>query len=160
MSLVSKKHNVRVWETENTQNSKEHQFHNRQVTIWCAMARNRAIGPYYFDTRKVNGSSYLDLLSNCFYQRFQAYLEKFSSWKIGSSILRSLSQAITEREFAECMGLKRWSLQLASKISDVFFYGICKRNSFPNSMQQLEPVKAKKNNSYDDYRWKNIWKCK
>ena len=60
------KHNVRIWGSENRHETREVSRDSAKVTVWCALAIDRVIGPYYFDERNVTGESYLNLLNNFF----------------------------------------------------------------------------------------------
>ena len=65
------RHNCRIWGEENPHELYEHERDSPKVTVWCAMARNRLYGPFFFDERTVNGQSYLRMLQNVFVPELQ-----------------------------------------------------------------------------------------
>jgi hypothetical protein len=40
----------------------EHERDSPKVNVWCALTRDRVIGPYFFAERTVTSHSYLDML--------------------------------------------------------------------------------------------------
>lgn len=65
------RHNCRIWGEENPHELYEHERDSPKVTVWCALAKNRLYGPFFFDERTVNGQSYLLMLQNFFVPELQ-----------------------------------------------------------------------------------------
>ena len=60
------KHNVRYWCETNPNVTIETVMHSPKLNVWCALSKNRLIGPFFFDDDTVNGESYLAMLKSFF----------------------------------------------------------------------------------------------
>ena len=58
------KHNVRTWAKENPHVYVEHQRNSPKVNVWCALAHDRVIGPYFITEKTIKSEPYLDMLEN------------------------------------------------------------------------------------------------
>ena len=58
-----KKHNVRIWGSENPHATKELQRDSPKVNVWCGIMCNRIIGPFFFHEASITANVYLDLLT-------------------------------------------------------------------------------------------------
>jgi hypothetical protein len=56
------RHNVRMWGNEPPYVSMEHQRDSPKVNLWCAIGRDRIIGPFFFAEQTVTGKNFLDML--------------------------------------------------------------------------------------------------
>ena len=59
-----KKHNTRIWGTENPHELHEHQQDSPKVIMFCAMSKKAVYEPFFFERATVNGETYLDMLEN------------------------------------------------------------------------------------------------
>ncbi|XP_053448571.1 uncharacterized protein LOC128586608 [Nycticebus coucang] len=60
------RHNCHIWGTENPPESVEHGRDSPKINVWCALGKNRVIGPFFSEGCVVNGDSYLEMLQNYF----------------------------------------------------------------------------------------------
>jgi hypothetical protein len=56
------RHNVRIWANERPHDFVEHARDSPKVNVWCALTRDRVIGPYFFAERTVPSHNYQDML--------------------------------------------------------------------------------------------------
>ena len=56
------RHNVRIWARENPHEFVEHVRGSPKVNVWCGMAHDRIIGPFFFNEPTVNRFNYLDMI--------------------------------------------------------------------------------------------------
>jgi hypothetical protein len=54
--------NVRIWANELPHEFVEHERDSPKVNLWCALSRDRVIGPYFFTERTATPHNYLDIL--------------------------------------------------------------------------------------------------
>ena len=57
------RHNVRIWGTENSHATIEHERDSSKVNVFCAISKNHVHGPFFFE-RNVTGDVYLHMLQN------------------------------------------------------------------------------------------------
>jgi hypothetical protein len=55
-------YNLRIWANERPHDFVEHERDSPKVNVWCALTRDRVIGPYFFAERTVTPHNYLDML--------------------------------------------------------------------------------------------------
>jgi DDE superfamily endonuclease/Helix-turn-helix domain (DUF4817) len=60
------KHNVRYWSESNPHVTFETARKSEKVNVWCALSKNKIIGPYFFEDETVNGQNYLSMLQEYF----------------------------------------------------------------------------------------------
>lgn len=62
------KQNFRYWASENPRQLHENPLHNPKVTVWCAIGRFGAVGPYFFEEDDVivtvTSERYIDMINN------------------------------------------------------------------------------------------------
>jgi hypothetical protein len=58
------RHNCRIWGAEKPQQIRQHARDSPKVNCWCAVLRDRVIGPFFFAERTVTAITYLDILEN------------------------------------------------------------------------------------------------
>ena len=56
------RHNVRIWARENPHEFVEHVRGSPKVNVWCCMAHDRIIGPFFFTEPTVDRFNYLDMM--------------------------------------------------------------------------------------------------
>jgi hypothetical protein len=56
------RHNVRIWANERPHDFVEHARDSPEVDAWCALTRDRVIGPYFFAESTVTSHNYQDML--------------------------------------------------------------------------------------------------
>ena len=56
------KQNVRIWGTERPTENNPVIMHSPSLMVWCAMSKERIIGPYFFENENVSGESYRNML--------------------------------------------------------------------------------------------------
>jgi hypothetical protein len=56
------RHNIRIWANERPHDFVEHEHDSPKVNVWCALTRDRVIGPYFFAEHAVTSHSYLNML--------------------------------------------------------------------------------------------------
>uniref|UniRef100_A0A0N5C9I2 DUF4817 domain-containing protein n=1 Tax=Strongyloides papillosus TaxID=174720 RepID=A0A0N5C9I2_STREA len=62
-----KKHNCRIWGTENPRIISEKQFQTEKVIVWCGITSRKIIGPYFFkneESTNINGEEYREMIDN------------------------------------------------------------------------------------------------
>jgi hypothetical protein len=59
-----KRHNVRIWGTEQPHAQIEHQRYCPKVNVFCAVSREKVHGSFFFTEATVTGDSFLDMLEN------------------------------------------------------------------------------------------------
>lgn len=64
------KQNVRIWGDERPNDVNEHTLHSPSVMVWCAISKDRVIGPYFFENGTVTGELYKNMLSQYAFPRF------------------------------------------------------------------------------------------
>lgn len=64
------KQNVRIWGTERPNEGNEVYQHSPSVMAWCAIAKTKVIGPYFFENGNVTGESYRNMLIHYAFPRF------------------------------------------------------------------------------------------
>lgn len=55
-------HNVRIWAIENPHAYVEYERNSPKVNVWCAIGRDRIVGPFFFAESTVTSIAYLDML--------------------------------------------------------------------------------------------------
>ncbi|CAM4794150.1 unnamed protein product [Rotaria magnacalcarata] len=63
--LVSK-HNIRYRSETNPHVTIETVMNSPKLNVWCAMSKNKLLGPYFFEDDTVNGADYLLMLETFF----------------------------------------------------------------------------------------------
>ena len=58
------RHNVRIWAKQNPQEVVERVRGSPKVNVWCALASDRIIGPFFFAESTIKKENYLDMLEN------------------------------------------------------------------------------------------------
>jgi transposase len=58
------RHNCCIWGIEKPQEVEEHERDSPKVNVWCALGKDRIIGPFFFEGWVVNSESYLEMLQN------------------------------------------------------------------------------------------------
>lgn len=56
------RHNCRIWGTENPHNVREQERDSPKINVWCALAIDEVIGPFFFAEPTVTKEVYLDML--------------------------------------------------------------------------------------------------
>lgn len=60
------KHNIRYWSESNPHVTVETVMKSPKINVWCALSKNKIIGPYFFEDDTVNGQNYLTMLQDYF----------------------------------------------------------------------------------------------
>ncbi len=60
------KHNIRYWSETNPHFTIETVMKSPKLNVWCAMSKNRLIGPFFFEDDTVNGKNYFSMLETFF----------------------------------------------------------------------------------------------
>lgn len=64
------KQNMRYWNNKNPRELHEKPLHSERVSVWCALSRERIIGPYFFEENEravtVNSERYVNMIENFF----------------------------------------------------------------------------------------------
>ena len=58
-----KKHNVRIWGSENPHETREIERNSPKVNVWYGIMCDRIIGPFFFHEKSITANVYLDLLT-------------------------------------------------------------------------------------------------
>ena len=64
------KQNVRIWGTERPTDGNQSFMNSPSVMVWCAIGKEKVIGPYFFENENVNGENYRNMLINYAFPRF------------------------------------------------------------------------------------------
>jgi hypothetical protein len=56
------RHNIRIWGHEHPHAIAEHEHDNPKINVWCGLAHDRVIGPFFLAERTVTSTTYLDML--------------------------------------------------------------------------------------------------
>lgn len=62
-------HNFRIWSQSNPCFVAEKQLYPAKVSVWCAISKNKIIGPYFFE-ETVKEGNYLDMVVNYFWPEY------------------------------------------------------------------------------------------
>ena len=54
--------NMRIWDTERPNESKQSFMNSPSVMVWCAVAKEKVTGTYFFEDENVNGEKYRNML--------------------------------------------------------------------------------------------------
>jgi len=65
-SAFVNKHNIRYRCETNPHATVETIMNSQKLNIWCALSKNRLIGPFFFDDEIVDGENYLAMLQSFF----------------------------------------------------------------------------------------------
>jgi hypothetical protein len=61
VSRQAHRSNVRIWGKERSHEFVEHERDSPKVNVWCALRRDRVIGPHFFAEGTVTSHNYLDM---------------------------------------------------------------------------------------------------
>jgi hypothetical protein len=56
------RHSIRIWDHEYPHAIAEHKRHSPKINVWCWLAHDRVIGPFFFAECTVTSTTYLDML--------------------------------------------------------------------------------------------------
>ena len=76
MSNVSgllNRHNLRIWGSEKLHDTCELEQHSHKLNVWCAIAHDKIIGPFFFAKKSITAQIYLDILTECVSPQLKQY---------------------------------------------------------------------------------------
>lgn len=64
---------MRIWGSQRPHFVREHVRDSPKVNVWCCIAYDTLIGPFFFHEQTVTGNVYLDMLENYAYPQLEAF---------------------------------------------------------------------------------------
>jgi hypothetical protein len=96
------KQNFRYWEENNPRQLHERPLHSQRVTVWCAVADFRVIGPYFFE----EGGETATVTSDRYVQMLRIFLEPKLN-ELGNSAVWFQQDGATAHTARGSMGVLR-----------------------------------------------------
>lgn len=145
------KHNIRYWCEHNPHATIETVMNSPKVNVWCAMSKNRLIGPFFFEGDTVNGEKYLSMLQTFFIPEVKKLR------KIRSIIFQQDGApphfSIEVRQFLHNHFSDRWigrggPIRWAPRSPDLtpldfFLWGHVKNNVYKSPIKDMNELKTK-----------------
>lgn len=79
------KQNVRIWGEQRPTQVHQATLNSPSVMVWCAISKQRVIGPFFFENENVTGESYRNMLINYAFPRFERNLSDYIFMQDGAS---------------------------------------------------------------------------
>ena len=69
--------NVRIWGTERPIQGRQAFDHSPSIMVWCAISKDKVVGPFYFEDGNVNGENYRNMLIHYAFPRFASLRDDY-----------------------------------------------------------------------------------
>ena len=144
----SNKQNSRVWAIENPHAYEESLLHEQKIGIWCAMSRQRIIGPVFFENTITADRYITDILEPFIAQLTEDEIEYAWFQQDGASAhtanvsLNFLEQFFADRIISRRIPEHQWPPRSPDLTPlDFHLWGFLKEKIFINKPQSLDDVK-------------------
>ena len=147
-SGVVNRHNVRIWGKENPREYHEREMNSPKVNVWCAVLRNKVIGPYFFPEETVNQDGYLKMLEEYALPILQR-MPRILFQQDGAPPHWGLRvRALLDREFPNKWIGRGGPISWPARSPDItpldfFFWGYVKDRVFQTPINDLDELKEK-----------------
>jgi hypothetical protein len=141
------RHNIRIWGHEHPHAIVEHERDSPKINVWCGLAHDRVIGPFFFAERTVTSTTYLDMLELFAVPQIcgnNAIFHQVSAPPHFANVVRGFLDVNLPRRWIGRGGWKQWPPR-SPDLTPLYFYlwGYVKQTVYNETINDIDQLKQR-----------------